>query len=128
MSSPLKITWIVPDHLNVMGLALSSNRVDVRLRALLPGQALADRGHHVECVSFYDLQEWSHNPQSIARDIYIFGKTLIDLRAVVRYIRQGHGRIIMDLCDNVFEPPEDGPKPHTVSMLPHVDGVVTSTD
>ncbi len=42
-------------------------------------------------------------------------------------IREAGGKIILDLCDNVFVPPEDGPRPFTLAVMPLANGVTAST-
>lgn len=125
---PLKITWINPDRIVVQANQPTCQRVDVRLRSILPGQSLARRGHHVAAVAMIDLTAWDHLPASYAANVYIIGKTMADVSPFARKIRQAGGKIILDVCDNVFEPPEDGPKPFTQAVLPLVHGVVTSTE
>jgi hypothetical protein len=123
----LKFTWINPDRIMLKAGAPTAQRVDVRLRCLLPAKALAARGHRIEAYAMPDLLSWQQNPAVYGADVYIIGKTVCDLSPVVHRIRQGGARVILDLCDNVFEPPEDNPKPHTQAILPFVHGVVTST-
>ena len=126
----LKITWIVPDRIVREGNTPTAQRVDVRLRCVLPAAVLARRGHRVEAVAIPDLPQWEQNPHALAGDVYIIGKTLWDVAPFVQRLRAagGNAKIILDLCDNVFEPPEDSPKPYTQAILPLIDGIVTSTE
>jgi glycosyltransferase involved in cell wall biosynthesis len=95
---------------------------------MVPGEELARAGHNVRQVSLGDLKAAIADPEFFKRDIFVFGKAFAEVSPVMKIIHAAGGRVIVDLCDNVFAPPEDGLKDIYRAILPHADAVVASSD
>jgi glycosyltransferase involved in cell wall biosynthesis len=61
-------------------------------------------------------------------DTYVIGKAFFDLSSVIQHLKKLRKRIIIDVCDNVFEPPEDRLKEIYESILPLADRIVVSSE
>jgi hypothetical protein len=123
----MKITWINPAPIVVAEGTKTSERVCVRLRSMLPGEELARRGHDVEQVFFQDLPARVREPRFLRRDIFVFGKALADFSPFIHAIRSNsQAKVVIDICDNIFAPPEDELKFFYIAMLPRADAVITS--
>jgi hypothetical protein len=128
MSKPLRITWINPGRIEQHNGMPVSDRADIRLRCIIPATELLNKGHDIAAVSIFDWHQWANSPDFYRRDLFIVGKAFLNLTEVIDHIHRHGGKVIIDLCDNIFEPPEDGLKPYYESMLPLADGVVTSSE
>jgi hypothetical protein len=65
----------------------------------------------------------------LQRDVFVFGKAFYDFAPLINTIHLNtQAKVFIDVCDNVFEPPEDGLKPVYLTMLPLADVVVTSSE
>ena len=125
----MKITWINCAPIVATDGSKTSDRVDVRLRSMLPGDELARRGHDVEQVFFQDLPVRMREPAFFRRDVFVLGKAFVDFSPFIRGIRaSGRAKVLIDICDNVFAPPEDGLKFIYVTLLPQADAVLTSSE
>ena len=56
------------------------------------------------------------------------GKAFVDLTPVLEKLRQLGKRVIVDVCDNIYEPPEDGLKRVYTSILPLANTIVAASD
>ena len=125
----MKITWINPTPIVGADDNRTSRRICVRLRSMLPGDELRRRGHDVEQMSVKELLERVRDPLFLRRDVFVFGKAFGDLSPFIRLIRaSGEARVLVDICDNVFVPPEDGLKSVYLAMIPLADGIVASSE
>ena len=78
---------------------------------------------------FEDLPTYARDMTFLRRDVFVFGKAFVDFSALIRGIHDhSHAKVLIDICDNVFAPPEDGLKSVYVAMLPHTDAVLTSSE
>ena len=128
MSKPLRITWINPEQIDHRQSPPTTNRVCVRLRCIGPSSELIRRGHDVRAVSMPEWPQWANQPEFYGRDVYIVGKAFIDLSPTLQNIHDTGGKVVIDICDNVFEPPEDELKPIYEAIIPYADGVVMSSE
>jgi hypothetical protein len=125
----MRITWINPAPVVIEDGKPTSERACVRLRCALPAEALLLNGHGVRMFSFLEVPEAVGVPGFLEQDAFVFGKALVDYAPFVQMIRaNSKAKIIVDICDNVFAPPEDGLAPFYQSLLPLADGVVTSSE
>jgi len=125
----MKITWINPAPIIGADDGKTSERVCVRLRSMLPGDELRRRGHDVEQVFYSELPARLGDPHFLQRDVFVFGKAFCDLSPLIHVLRaSGRTRVLIDICDNVFAPPEDGLKSVYLAMLPLADAIVTSSE
>lgn len=125
----MKATWIDPAPIRSTNGLRTSTRACVRLRSMIPGDELVRAGNDVAHVALEDLRPSLADPRFFDRDIFVIGKAFADLSPVMKRIHAaGHARIIVDICDNVFAPPEDGLRPFYQAMLPHADAVVASSE
>ncbi len=79
LMDPLIITWINPSRIVLQGNQPTAEGAGVRLRSMIPAAVLSTRGHRVETVAMADLAAWDRNPQAYRGDVYIFGKTVVDV-------------------------------------------------
>lgn len=125
----MKITWINPAPIIGTNENRTSERVCVRLRSMLPGDELRRRGHDVEQVFFHELPERLRDQRFLQRDVFVFGKAFHDFSPLINAIHAStQARVLIDICDNVFAPPEDGLKSVYLAMLPLADAIVASSD
>ena len=125
----MKITWINPAPIDETGDGKTSKRICVRLRSMLPGDELRRRGHDVEQVYFHELPARLSDPHFLKRDVFVFGKAFVDFSPFIHDLRaNGRAKVLIDVCDNVFAPLEDGLKSIYLAMLPLADTVVTSNE
>lgn len=125
----MKITWINPAPIVVANGTKTSDRVCVRLRSIMPGEELARRGHDVEQVFFRELPTRLRERHFFSRDVFVFGKAFADFSPFIHDIRaNSRAKVVIDICDNVFAPPEDGLKLFYKAMLPRADAVITSSE
>lgn len=124
----MKITWVTPDRIQQHKGQITSDRVDIRLRCIGPGAELSKRKHDVQVVSALDWSRWPNNPSLYQRDVFILGKPFVDVRPMIPRIHANQSRFVIDVCDNVFEPPEDGLKEIYQELFPFADGIVTSSE
>lgn len=125
----MKITWINPAPIVAEKGQKTSIRACVRLRSMIPGDQLARKGHDVSQVALSELNAAAADRRFFRRDIFVIGKAFADISPVIEKIRAaGRARIFVDICDNVFAPPEDGLKGVYRAILPYADAVVTSSD
>ena len=125
----MKITWINPAPIVGMDDDRTSDRACVRLRSMLPGDELRRRGHDVEQVFFHELPERLRDPLFLQRDVFVFGKAFTDFSPLIHDLHsRSCAKVLIDICDNVFAPPEDGLKTFYSSMMPLADAIVTSSD
>ena len=107
----------------------TSDRACVRLRSMLPGDELRRRGHDVEQVFFHELPERLRDPLFLQRDVFVFGKAFTDFSPFIHDLHShGRAKALIDICDNVFAPPEDGLKHIYSAMMPSADAIVTSSN
>jgi hypothetical protein len=124
----MRITWINPARIEQRNGSLTSDRACVRLRCVGPAIDLLRRGHEVMAVALFDWQQWANDPTFYNRDVFVLGKAFADVRPIIQRIHESGGKVVIDLCDNVFEPPEDGLKQIYEWALPMADGVATSSE
>jgi len=125
----MKITWINPAPIIGVNSGATSERACVRLRSMLPGDELRRRGYDVEQVFFQELSTRLEDPLFWRRDVFVFGKAFTDFSPFIRILHtSSRAKALIDICDNVFAPPEDGLKPIYQAMLPLADTVVASSD
>jgi hypothetical protein len=124
----MRITWINPARIERRNGSQTSDRACVRLRCIAPGAELSKRGHDVAAVSLYDWQQWAGDPAFYDRDVFVLGKAFGDVSLIIHRIHEAKGKVAIDICDNIFEPPEDRLKRFYEAILPLADGVVTSSD
>jgi hypothetical protein len=123
----MKITWINPAPIVASDGIRTSARPCVRLRSMIPGDELRRRGHDVCQIYSGELNEWINSSQFFDRDIFVFGKAFLDFSPIMKAVHAVGGKVVVDLCDNVFEPPEDALKTVYLAMLPLADTVITSS-
>lgn len=125
----MKITWINPVQIVDQDGERTSRRVCVRLRSMLPGDYLVDAGHDIVRMGISDVERAIRMPGFFDRDAFVFGKMLIDYSELFKLIHlYSRAKIVVDVCDNVFLPPEDQTAPFYRAILPMTDAVVTSSD
>ena len=124
----MKITWINPAPIVDANSGKTSKNAGVRLRSMLPGDELMRRGHDVEQVFFQELPDRLNDPNFLYRDVFVFGKAFADFSPVIHRLHtNSRAKALIDICDNVFAPPEDGLKSIYQAMLPFADAVVASS-
>src|SRR5437867_2365606 len=128
MGKPLRITWINPGQIELRNGHPTARRVDIRLRCIGPGVELMKRGWDLAAVSMFDFHQWANQASFYDRDIFVVGKAFVDISPIIHRVHQMKHKVIIDLCDNVFEPPEDGLKHIYQSILPLADGLVASSE
>ncbi len=125
----MRITWINPAPIVETNGQKSSVRACVRLRSMIPGNELAREGHDISQISLDSLKASMTSPEFFQRDVFVFGKAFADVSPVMKKIHAVTGaRIIVDICDNIFAPPEDGLKHIYQAILPHADAIVASSE
>lgn len=123
----MKLTWINPAPIIADRGERTSPRASVRLRSLVPGDELTRRGHDVRQFSTSELRSALKHPDFMRRDIFIIGKAFMDLSPLMQAIHAaGPGKIVVEVCDNVFAPPEDGLRPYYEAIFPAADAIVAS--
>lgn len=125
---PLTIAWITPERIEQGEHGPLANRVDVRLRAIAPMTFLRDQGHVVEHYALPDWPVWAAKEEFYRRDVHVFGKLFGHVTPVIEEIRRRGGKAIIDVCDNVFCPPEDGLRAFYDAALPQADHVVAASE
>lgn len=123
----MKVIWINPDSVCEHEGSLFSQRACVRLRCIEPASYLSRKGHNISLVNIFNWQNWINNPMFYNADSYVIGKAFINLSSVIQNLKQNGKKIIIDICDNIFEPPEDGLKEIYESILPLADRVVVAS-
>jgi hypothetical protein len=123
----LRVAWVNPERTRLEDGLPTADRAGVRLRCLEPQRWLCRWGCHVETVNLFDHAAWANDPAFYRSDVVVFGKLFGDVSAVAGQIRRCGGRVVADVCDNVFAPPEDGLMPFYEALLPHADAVVAAT-
>lgn len=124
----MKILWINPDSIYEHAGRLVSKRACVRLRCIEPAHYLRSKGHKVLFANIFSWQNWINDPMFYSADTYVIGKAFFDLAPVIHHLKKLRKRIIIDVCDNIFEPPEDGLKAIYLSILPLADTVVAASE
>lgn len=125
----MRITWINPAPIVVANGTKTSDRASVRLRSMLPGEELSRRGHDVEQIFYQDLPARLREQHFLSRDTFVFGKAFADFSPFIRAIKaNSRAKVVIDICDNVFVPPEDGLKLYYLAILPRADAVITSSE
>lgn len=123
----MKIIWINPDSVYEYSGGLSSQRACVRLRCIEPANYLSRKGHSVLLANMTNWCGWINDPTFYDADIYIIGKVIIDLSSVIQRLKSLDRKIIIDVCDNFFEPPEDSLREKYESILPLVDKIIVAS-
>ncbi len=123
----LRITWVNPDRPRLAETGMTADRASVRLRYLEPASCLVAWGHDVRDVCLFDHASWARDADFYRRDVFVFGKVFGRVVPVLERMRQAGGRVVVDVCDNVFAPPEDGLMSLYDELLPHADAIVAST-
>ena len=124
----MRITWLNPAPIVVADGERTSVRPCVRLRSLIPGDELRRRGYDVRQVATSELKDALGSPGFFSCDRVVVGKAFADLSPLLPQFRKTGGKVVVDICDNVFAPPEDGLKDFYSRMLPHADAVTTSSE
>ena len=88
---------------------------------------MRERGLMIRDVSINRAGEWIDGARAGAYQCLVVGKAFKDLSGVARAVRSRGGKVIVDLCDNVFAPPEDGLLPIYRKLFPECDAVVAAT-
>jgi hypothetical protein len=128
MAKPLRITWINPARIEARQCGFTSHRVDIRLRCIGPAAELVRRGHEVAAVCVFDLPGYVNHPGFFDRDLFVVGKAFADITPMIAQIHKRGGKVVLDICDNMFAPPEDLLKSIYQAILPLADGLVVSSD
>lgn len=123
----MRVTWITPETVRWNGDTAHAARAGVRLRYAVLAPHLRRLGFDVTDVGVPDHAAWANDPAFYRRDVFVLGKLFADLTPVVEHIRRTGGRVVVDLCDNVFAPPEEGLRGLYERMLPLADAVVAAT-
>ena len=127
MAPTSSILWIHP-HLDTSPEGqVTSNRPCARLRGLSLGATLRERGLRIRDVSIHRASEWVDDARAGAYQCLVVGKAFKDLSGVAKAVRVRGGKVVVDLCDNVFAPPEDGLLPIYRKLFPECDAVVAAT-
>jgi glycosyltransferase involved in cell wall biosynthesis len=124
----MRITWLNSLRVDIVDGALTSHRVEMRLRCTAAAAEFSKRGHKTAIAAAIDAPYWINDPNFYHIDVAIVGKPFVDLSPILRRIRDAGGKIILDICDNVFEPPEDLLKGYYEAILNLADGVVVSSE
>jgi hypothetical protein len=123
----MKIIWINPASVYEYKGGLTSQRACVRLRCIEPANFLTRKGHSVLLANMTNWQGWINDPAFYNADFYIIGKVIIDLSSVIQRLRSLDRKIIIDVCDNFYEPPEDSLRKKYESILPLVDKIIVAS-
>ena len=114
----MKIAWLNPEPIIETPRGEYCNRACVRLRCILPAIGLRLAGHQV--VYLTDSVPGD-------ADLLIVGKAINDIEGQVRYANSHAIPVLLDICDHIFEPPEDGLLDHYRKLLPFARGVTVPT-
>lgn len=125
----LKITFIHSVPIVEVRGRRTCERVCVRLRGVIPSEGLKRRGHEVRCYSLSEVGEAARGADFFERDVFVIGKVFGFVLPLVQAIgRRGRAKVVLDVCDNVFAPPEDELAVFYEPLLPLVDGVIVSSE
>lgn len=124
----MKIIWINPDSVYEYEGSLFSRRACVRLRCIGPSNYLSRKGHKLFLANIACWKNWINDPMFYDADIYVIGKAFINLSPVIQNLKQIGKKIVIDVSDNIFEPPEDSLKEIYESILPLADRVIVASE
>lgn len=127
MNHKTSIAWIIPSRIFTSDGKPTSNRACVRLRCIEPALIL-NSNYAIKAYCIEEINTWINDPVFYKSDIYIFGKLFIDLSEIIDHLHTLRKKVIIDICDNVFEPPEDGLKSFYEAAIPRADFTVCSSE
>jgi len=123
----MKIVWINSDDIYMYENHLFSERASVRLRCIEPAIYLKQKGYEVSLVNIFNWPEWINSPNIYNADIFVFGKTFLNPLPLIQHLKKLGKKVVIDVCDNIFVPPEDGLKEIYESMLPLANTVTAAS-
>jgi hypothetical protein len=94
---------------------------------VIPGRELRRRGHAVTQVFFRDLIGRPMDGRSWRGRVLIFGKVFADFSRYAHLVRDRGGKVVVDLCDNVFAFPEDQLERFYRGLWPQADAVTVAS-
>jgi glycosyltransferase involved in cell wall biosynthesis len=123
----MKIRWIISEKVFLYEGCLFSKRPSVRLRCIEPSIYLSQKGHDISLINLFDWQERINDHNFYKADVYVIGKAFGDFSHLIQYLKQLGKKIIVDVCDNIYEPPEDGLKAIYELILPLANTVIAAS-
>lgn len=123
----MKIVWINSEDVCMYEGRLFSTRASVRLRCIEPTLYLKQKGHEVLLLNIFKWQSWIQDSNFYNADVYVIGKAFLNPLPIIQYLQHLGKRVVIDVCDNIFEPPEDGLKEIYESILPLADTLVVAS-